>query len=72
MQKINNNLNMLWVGIFLFLLAISAPWFNLTVSSHDLVKSYFAAFGVAILMLASLAYKSYNSEINFKINYVKL
>ena len=72
MQKINNNLNTLWVGFFLFLLAISAPWFNLTVSSHELVKSYFASFGIALLMLASLIYKSYNSKINFKINYIKL
>jgi exopolysaccharide production protein ExoQ len=72
MQKINNNLKTLWVGILLFLLAISAPWFNLTVSSHELVKSYFAAFGIALLMLASLIYKSHNSEINFKINYIKI
>ena len=71
-QKANNNLNTFLVGIFLFLLAISAPWLNLTVSNHEFIKSYFAAFGVALLMMVSLYYKSHDSEVNLKINYLKL
>jgi O-antigen ligase len=70
--KINNNLNVAWLGIFFFFLAIVAPWFNLTISSHDIVKAYFASFGVASLMLLSLYYKLNISEINLKINYIKL
>ncbi|MDC0482726.1 O-antigen ligase family protein [Candidatus Thioglobus sp.] len=72
MQKTNNSLNTLWVGIFLFLLAIASPWFNLTVSNHEFIKSYFAAFGIALLMMASLFYKSQDSEANLKVNYIKL
>ena len=72
MQKINNNLNLVWVGIFLFILAIVAPWFNLTVSNHELVKSYFAAFGIGLLMFISLIYKYNNTEITLKINYIKI
>ena len=70
--KINNNLNVVWVGIFFFFLSIAAPWFNLTVSSHDFVKAYFASFGVSFLMLLSLYYKINNTEVNLKINYIKL
>jgi len=67
-----NNLNTLWLGIFLFLLAIASPWFNLTISNHEFIKSYFAAFGIAFLMMASLFYKINDSEVNLKINYLKL
>ena len=70
--KINNNLNEAWVGILLFLLAVASPWFNLTVSSHDFVKAYFASFGVGFLMLLTFYYKINNTEINLKINYIKL
>ena len=71
-SKINKNLNLVWVGIFLFLLAVVAPWFNLTVSSHELVKSYFASFGIALLMFISLIYKYNNTEVNLRINYIKI
>ena len=40
----NNTLNVFWVGVLLITLAIAAPWFNLTISSHDFVKTYFAGF----------------------------
>ena len=50
----NNTLNVFWVGVLLVTLAIAAPWFNLTISGHDFVKSYFASFGVGLLTLLSL------------------
>jgi len=68
----NNTLNVFWVGVLLVTLAIAAPWFNLTISGHDFVKSYFASFGVGLLTLLSLYYKCNNSEVNLKINYIKL
>jgi len=71
-SKIYKNLNLIWVGVFLFLLAVAAPWFNLTVSSHELVKSYFAGFGIALLLFISLIYKYNNTEITLKINYIKI
>jgi O-antigen ligase/tetratricopeptide (TPR) repeat protein len=72
MPNINKSLNILWVGVFLLILAISAPWFNLYISNHDLVKSYTASFGVSLLMLAALYFKCLESDTNIKINYVKL
>jgi len=68
----NNTLNVFWVGILLAVLAVAAPWFNLTISSPELVKSYFASFGVSLLMFLSLYYKCNNTEVNLKINYIKL
>jgi len=68
----NNTLNVFWVGVLLIALAVAAPWFNLTVSSPELVKSYFASFGVSLLMFLSLYYKCNNTEVNLKINYIKL
>ena len=72
MRNINKNLNIAWVGSFFILLAISAPWFNLNISNHDIVKSYTASFGVSLLMLFALYYKSLKSDILIQVNYVKL
>ena len=68
----NNTLNVFWVGVLLIALAVAAPWFNLTISSPELVKSYIASFGISLLMFLSLYYKCNNSEVNLKINYIKL
>jgi len=67
----NNTLNVFWVGVLLIALAVAAPWFNLTVSSPELVKSYIASFGVSLLMFLSLYYKCNNSEVHLKINHIK-
>tara|TARA_B110000008_G_scaffold198825_1_gene197351 strand:- start:439 stop:2514 length:2076 start_codon:yes stop_codon:yes gene_type:complete len=72
MPNINKNLNMVWVGCFFIFLAISGPWFNLSISNHDIVKSYTALFGVSLLMLFALYYKCLKSDIFIQINYVKL
>ena len=68
----NTSFNIYWLNALFIALAICGPWFNLTISSHDLVKSYFASFGIGILMLLSFFYKCNNSEVNLKINYIKL
>ncbi|SVD59103.1 uncharacterized protein METZ01_LOCUS411957, partial [marine metagenome] len=67
----NTSFNIYWLNALFIALAICGPWFNLTISSHDLVKSYFASFGIGILMLLSFFYKCNNSEVNLKINYIK-
>jgi len=67
----NKTLNVFWVGVLLIALAVAAPWFNLTVSSPELVKSYIASFGVSLLMFLSLYYKCNNSEVQLKINHIK-
>ena len=72
MRNINKNLNITWVGSFFIFLAISAPWFNLNISNHDIVKSYTASFGVSLLMLVALYYQSLKSDILIQVNYVKL
>ena len=66
-----NTLNVFWVCVLLIALAVAAPWFNLTVSSPELVKSYFASFGVSLLMFLSLFYKCNYSEVQLKINHIK-
>jgi len=70
--NIENNINVIWLGIFLFFLAVSAPWFNLAVSNHAIVKSYFASFGISSLLLLGLYYKCKVSKISLKINFIKL
>ena len=70
--KIKNNINILWVGIFLFLLAVSNSWFNIMASNPEFVKSYFAAFGTAFLMIIALYYKCQKPDINLKIGFLKL
>ena len=67
----NNSVNVFWLGVLLIALAVAAPWFNLTVSSPELVKSYIASFGVSLLMFLSLYYKCNNSEVQLKINHIK-
>lgn len=62
----------IFVSIFFTLLAISAPWFDLSVSSHDLVKSYSVNFGAGLLILFLFALKCNNSIVNLKVNYIKL
>jgi len=70
--NIEDSINTLWLGIFLFLLAFSSPWFNLAVSNHAIVKSYVASFGIVLLMLSGLYYKCKNSDLSLKINFIKL
>jgi len=71
LDREKNTLNVFWVGALLVALALAAPWFNLTVSSPELVKSYFASFGVSLLMFLSLYYKCNFSEVQLKINHIK-
>lgn len=47
-------LNLVLLGIFLFVLAIASPWFNLSISNHTFVKSYFSFFGSGLLFLIIL------------------
>jgi len=79
MSKINSiysnesdAINPIWFNIFLFILAIAAPWLDTTVSNHEFVKSYIASFGVTLLLLLSLYFKCDNSPIQLKINPIKL
>ena len=60
------------VVIFFISTAIIAPWFNLSVSNHLFVKSYWVFSGVGLLMFWSIWTKSNVSSIKFKINFVKL
>jgi len=57
------SLNLIWLCIFLFALALAAPWFNLSISNHTFVKSYVSFFGSGILFLYIL-YLNKNDSIN--------
>jgi O-antigen ligase/tetratricopeptide (TPR) repeat protein len=72
MPNTTKNLNMIWVGLFFSILAISSPWFNSYISNHDFVKSYIASFGVFLLMHSALYFKSLEPDINIKLNFIKL
>ena len=72
MPRINNNIAIFGLGIFFIIIAIAAPWFNLYVSNHDLVKSYSASFGSSLIMLALMYNKSLDPDIFIRINYIKL
>jgi len=67
-----NTLNPIWFSIFIFILAIAAPWLDTAASNHTFVKSYIASFGIAILTIASLYYKCNNFPIHLKINPIKI
>jgi O-antigen ligase len=70
--KANNFLNVYWVGILAIILAISAPWLDLSVSNHSFVKTYIGGIGIGALVLFTL-FKNYkNYDINYHISYIKL
>jgi O-antigen ligase len=60
------------LNIFLISIAISSPWLNNTISNHDFVKSYFAFFGLALIMIFSIYMNLKNEEIILKINPIKI
>jgi O-antigen ligase len=64
----------IWFGMLIIILALAAPWFNLTVSNHDFVKSYFAFIGCGFVMILSLL-TNINMETpntNIHINLLKI
>ena len=58
------SLDLIWICIFLFILALAAPWFNLSISNHTFVKSYVSFFGSGLLFL-SLLYINLANSIKF-------
>ena len=73
-QTINNThrLKILWLAIFLFTLALCAPWFNLSISNHTFVKSYFAFFGSGFLFLATLYVNRNTENKGLRISLIKI
>jgi hypothetical protein len=51
-------LNIWWVGLFLFTLAIAAPWVNTSISNHGFVKSYVALIGSGLLFTVVLYFQT--------------
>ena len=71
-QKVQKNLNIYWINLFLVLIAISAPWLGNLISAHDLIKSYFSYFGISILAIITLYFKTLNSDFKLNLSYFKL
>jgi len=71
-QDEQKNLNVYLVGIFLVILAVASPWFNLSVANHTFVKSYFAGIGSALLFLITLYYNSASLTKSYKISHLRL
>ena len=72
MTNSKNNITIFFLGVFFFSNALVAPWFNIHVSNHDLVKSFTAIIGSSFIMLALLYDKCQNPDIFLRFNYVKL
>jgi putative inorganic carbon (HCO3(-)) transporter len=68
----NQGISVYLLGILAIFLAISGPWFDLSVSNHSFVKTYVAGIGVGLLVLLTLWQKQYFKEISFHMSYIKL
>jgi len=71
-QDKQTNLNVYLVGIFLVILAVASPWFNLSIANHSFVKSYFVGIGSALLFLITLYYNSASLTKFYKISHLRL
>jgi len=68
----NSALDPIWLGVFLLILAVTAPWLDVAVSNHLFVKSYVASFGITTLVLIALYFKCNSSVVKLKINFIKI
>jgi hypothetical protein len=65
-------LNELLIGFFLVTVALASPWFNLTISNHELVKTYFSGIGISLLLIIFLISKKPYENLEIKLNPIKL
>lgn len=65
-------INELLIGFFLISTALASPWFNLTVSNHELVKTYFCGLGISTLLVLSFIFKPHSDKVNLNLNLIKL
>ena len=69
---IKNEVNIIWIGFFLFILAVTGSWFSITISSPDILKFYVASFGGTLLLILGLYCKCKTPNINLTLNSIKL
>ena len=72
MNYLKKYINELLVGFFLISIAVASPWFNLTVSNHELVKTYFSGFGVSIVFIVIFILRKYDEGAKLNLNLIKL
>jgi len=72
MTDLKNNITIFSLGVLFISIAIVAPWFNIYVSNHDLVKSFTAYIGSSIFMFALIYDKCLRPDISIKVNYLKI
>jgi O-antigen ligase len=68
----NNEVNIIWIGLFLFILSVTGSWSKSTIASPDILKFYVASFGVTVLVILGLYCKCKTSDVDLKINFIKL
>jgi exopolysaccharide production protein ExoQ len=61
----------LLIGILLAIISIASPWFNLTISNHEFVKSYYTFFGSGFLLIV-LIYLNLQRSLNIRLNLIKV
>ena len=64
--------NIFWLGIFLLVLALAAPWFDTSMSNHAFTKSYVAIIGSGIIFCLTLFYNLLNLNTTWRINNIKI
>ena len=69
---IKNEVNIIWIGFFLFILAVTGSWFSITISSPNILKFYVASFGGTLLLILGLYCKCKTPNINLTLNSIKL
>ncbi|SMN10801.1 hypothetical protein SPBRAN_976 [uncultured Candidatus Thioglobus sp.] len=71
-QKQQWTLNIWIIVAFFALLAISAPWIDINVASHQLVKAYTAGIGSTLIFLLILWHKRNATSISISLNPIKI
>jgi len=64
--------NICWLGIFLLVLALAAPWFDTSMSNHAFTKSYVAIISSGIIFCLTLFYNCSNSNATWRVNHIKI
>lgn len=67
----NNEVNIVWIGIFLLVLSSIGSWPSLKLFSPDFLKFYIASIGVTFLVILGLYCKCKTANVELKINFIK-
>ena len=67
-----NTIILYLIGVFFLMLALAAPWFNISIANHTFVKSYFAVIGSGIIFLVSIFNRLSTQSEFLKLTHLKV